>query len=76
MGGNLITKELAAMTGKVPFRLTNDYLFRMVFQESEEALRGLLCSLLKMDPSKIHSIQIENPVIPGSEIKLENLSKK
>ena len=36
-------------TGEVKFGLTNDYLFRIVFQENKLALKGLLCSILKLN---------------------------
>ena len=51
--------------GKLEFRLTNDYLFRAVFQSNEKALKGLLCSLLHLEASSIKKIEILNPVELG-----------
>lgn len=34
--------------GKIEFKLTNDYLFRAVFQTNPVALKGLLCALLHL----------------------------
>ena len=51
--------------GKLEFRLTNDYLFRAVFQTNDKALKGLLCSLLHLDASTVKKIEILNPVELG-----------
>lgn len=33
-------KDLESATGPIQYSLTNDYMFRSVFQESKEALKG------------------------------------
>ena len=38
---------------EVEYGLTNDYMFRSVFQTSEEALRGLLSALLYIPEERI-----------------------
>ncbi len=35
-------------TGKIPYGMMNDYIFRIVFQENKLALKGLLCSVLDL----------------------------
>lgn len=55
-------------TGPVPYGLTNDYMFRAVCQQSEEALRHLLSALLNIPYEEIKSSTITNPIILGNTI--------
>ena len=55
-------------TGKLPFSLTNDYMFHAVFQKNKTALTGLICSVLHMKPEDIKSIVITNPIKIGEQI--------
>ena len=55
-------------TGSIPFNMTNDYMFRAVFQSSPEALKGLLCSLLHLAESEVASVEITNPILLGEYI--------
>lgn len=55
-------------TGNVRFNMTNDYLFRYVLQSNEKVLRGLICSLLHLDPKEIKSTVIKNPIKLDEEI--------
>ena len=62
----------AEATGPVPYTLTNDYLFRAVFQSNEKALRGLLCALLHLKPEDIKSLFIQNPIEIGNTIEAKD----
>ena len=53
---------------EVEYGLINDYMFRAVFQTSEEALRGLLSALLYIPEEEILSCVICNPIILGDAI--------
>ena len=53
---------------EVEYGLVNDYMFRAVFQTSEEALRGLLSALLYISEEEISSCLICNPIILGDAI--------
>ena len=53
---------------EVEYGLINDYMFRAVFQTSEEALRGLLSALLYIPEEEIVSCVICNPIILGDAI--------
>ena len=57
---------LLKATGKIEYGLTNDYMFRVLFQKNKKALTGLVCSLLHLNPEEITSIEITNPVEIGS----------
>ena len=57
---------LQEATGKIEYGLTNDYMFRVLFQKNKKALTGLVCSLLHLNPEEITSIEITNPVEIGS----------
>ena len=57
---------LQKATGKIEYGLTNDYMFRVLFQKNKKALTGLLSSLLHLRPEEITSIIIDNPVKIGS----------
>lgn len=54
--------------GKIPYSMTNDYMFRAVFQSNNRALKGLLCSLLHLAESEVASVEITNPIILGEAI--------
>ncbi len=75
MKGNLIisttnpsTEAFARSSGPVPFQMTNDYLFRAVFQSNPKALKGLICSLLHLTPEEVKSTVINNPIEIGKSI--------
>ena len=55
-------------TGSPKYGLTNDYMFRVVFQENELARKGLIASVLHMNPKDIQSVTIRNPITPGQKI--------
>lgn len=55
-------------TGKIPYNMTNDYMFRAVLQSSNRALRGLICSLLHLADSEVTSVEITNPILLGDSI--------
>ena len=40
-------------TGPVTVGMTNDYMFRIVFQENKYALKGLISSVLHLSPDNI-----------------------
>ena len=54
--------------GKIPYSMTNDYMFRAVLQSSNKVLRGLICSLLHLSEQKVISVEITNPVILGESV--------
>ncbi len=54
-------------TGTIRYTLTNDYMFKIVFQH-EDILTEFLCSLLTLSRDEIQSIKINNPIIPGSHV--------
>ena len=54
--------------GKVAYNMTNDYMFRVVLQKNEEALRGLVASVMHMHISEVESVTIENPIKLGESI--------
>ncbi len=54
--------------GRIPYNMTNDYMFRAVLQSNNKVLRGLICSLLHLDESEVHSVEITNPIILGESI--------
>ena len=56
-------------TGSPKYGLTNDYMFRVVFQENELARKGLIAAVLHINPNCIHSISIRNPITPGSKLE-------
>ena len=56
-------------TGSPKFGLTNDYMFRIVFQENELARKGLIAAVLHMNPNSIQSVIISNPITPGSKLE-------
>lgn len=55
-------------TGSPKHGLTNDYMFRAVFQENELARKGLIASVLHMNPEDIYEVQILNPIELGAHV--------
>ena len=55
-------------TGKIPYNMTNDYMFRAILQKSKNVLESLVCALLHLEPSQIQSITITNPIVRKSSI--------
>ncbi|MCM1426694.1 MAG: Rpn family recombination-promoting nuclease/putative transposase, partial [Eubacterium sp.] len=67
---NLFSNDLLKNAhGSLPYSMTNDYMFRAVFQTNNKALRGLICSLLHLHEEDIASVEITNPIILGESIK-------
>ena len=56
-------------TGEIEYNMTNDYMFRALFQKNNNALKGLLSALLHMQPEEILSVEVTNPILIGEEIK-------
>ncbi len=61
-------KDYLNATGPVEVGMTNDYMFRIVFQQNKFALKGLLSSVLHLNPDSITDIEIQNVVTPGVSI--------
>ncbi len=56
-------------TGKLPYNMTNDYMFRMVLQKDKETLLNLISSLLHIDKNDIYDVRIDNSVEPGKSMR-------
>ncbi len=54
--------------GKLPYNMTNDYMFRIVLQRDRETLIGLICSVLHLSKEDVLNVKIENPITPGEAI--------
>ena len=54
--------------GKLDFQMTNDYMFRAVFQSSPKALKGLIAAVLHLNVNDIIRVKILNPIIVGESI--------
>ena len=63
------TPELEKATGEIEYSMTNDYMFRALFQKNNRALKGLLSALLHVRPEEILSVEITNPIVIGETIQ-------
>ena len=63
------TPELEKATGEIEYNMTNDYMFRALFQKNNRALKGLLSALLHVKPEEILSVEITNPIVIGETIQ-------
>lgn len=63
-----LEQALQNATGKLPFGMTNDYLFRAVFQKNNYALCGLIRALLHIAEDIPLTAEITNPIILGESI--------
>lgn len=62
------TNEHNNRTGTVPYRLTNDYMFRAVMQQSKNVLKHLVCVILGISVDTVVDLDICNPIELGEEI--------
>ena len=63
-----ISEKLQTATGKIDYQMTNDYMFHAALQKNPKVLKSLICSLLRLHPQEIRSIQIINPIILGETV--------
>ena len=56
------------LTGDLPVKMTNDYLFRALLQSDNETLKALLAALLRVDISEIKTAVITNPILLGEAV--------
>lgn len=50
---NEFNNDLLNATGEIPYGLTNDCMFHLVFQNDMVALKGLICSVLHLETEDI-----------------------
>lgn len=62
-------QEFLNVSGQVPYRMINDYLFRAVLQSNNKVLRGLICALLHLAEEEVFSVEITNPIVLGETVK-------
>lgn len=54
-------------SGPIDYGFTNDYMFRIVLQQNNCVLKGLICSLLHLQSDDIVSVEITNPILLGDK---------
>ena len=60
------------LTGKIQYRLTNDYMFRAVMQKNKKVLKHLICALLSLSLENVIDLAIQNPIELGKAIDGKN----
>ncbi|MDE5940236.1 MAG: Rpn family recombination-promoting nuclease/putative transposase [Lachnospiraceae bacterium] len=63
-----LDRDFQNVNGKIPYNMTNDYMFRAVLQSNNKVLRGLICSLLHLAESEVNAVEITNPIILGETV--------
>ena len=66
------SKNLMEATGPIMYNMTNDYMFRAILQKNKKVLKGLICSLLHLQPNEIISVDITNPIELGTSIEAKD----
>lgn len=66
---NHTSRDLSCTRGELPYKLTNEYLFRAVFQSAPKALEGLCRAVLRLPPEDALTIVLQNPVELGKQIE-------
>lgn len=61
-------KSYLNATGAISHNMTNDYMFRYILQKNQKVLKGLISSLLHLDPSIIKKVTIQNPINLAEDI--------
>jgi hypothetical protein len=62
------TENWKEPTGPLPFRMTNDYLFKYLLQSEEDVLKAIVCSYRDLNPDDIRSIYVMNAIQISDEI--------
>ena len=62
------SREWMKLTGELPVKMTNDYLFRALLQSDNDTLKALLASLLHVDVEDIRTAVVMNPIMLGAAI--------
>ena len=52
-------------TGPLPFRMTNDYLFKVLLQTNSRVLKAIICCFTHLTPKDIKEIIVTNPILLG-----------
>lgn len=69
---NLSINSYLNATGAIPHNMTNDYMFRYILQKNEKVLKGLISSLLHLEPAQIQKIIIQNPINLSEDISAKD----
>lgn len=66
---DFFTLELSKnVSGPLPFRMTNDFLFKYLLQSETNTLKGVVCAFLELDYDEIKTITVTNPIELGNDI--------
>ncbi len=60
------TPQYMRATGKLPYTLINDYMFKALLQKNQKVLKHLICSLLHLQQEDIRSVKVTNPILLGA----------
>lgn len=60
-------------SGKLPYSLTNDYMFRAVLQENNSVLKHLIAALFDIPYEDISSCVILNPIVLGESFQAKTV---
>ena len=63
-----LNNEWKQLSGKLPVRMTNDYLFRALIQSDTYVRNAIIASLLGVPISDIAETTVENPILLGRAI--------
>ena len=58
-------KTLEEATGKIPYNMLNDYIFRVVLEKNPEALKNIISAVLHTNPATIKKLTVKNPIKEG-----------
>lgn len=65
---NVPVPTLEEATGKIPFTLLNDYMFKVVLQKNKQVLKSLISACLNVKKETIYDVMCLNTVEPGKAI--------
>lgn len=73
---NKQTMSYMDATGVIEYKMTNNYMFRFILQKNQKVLKGLIASLLHLNPTEIKKVEIRNPInlagnVSGKEFILD-----
>ncbi len=68
-----VSSDWSKRTGPLPFRMTNDLLFKILLQNKTAVLKALICSYLNLAPSAIKDVRVTNTISLKEDIKAKEM---
>ena len=66
-------KDVINVSGALPFRMTNDFLFKFLLQSDTDALKAIISAFYDIELEDIKSVTVENPITLNDNISAKEM---